>query len=287
MKKLFLTVIAVGLIQACEETDIIPTLKENEATIMEVVDEQNRKSDDAFMIVEEQPTYPGGQTAWMRHLANNLNYPEKAKQAGIEGVVYLSFVVDKDGSLEDFQVLRGIGGGCDEEALRVLMESEKWNPGKQRGEVVKARMQVRVVFSLGGDLESDPVMISTDEPTIQKRQTYKSAEVIEDDPDVFKIVEERPTYPGGQAAWVDHLQANLNYPEKAKNAGIEGEVILSFIVDKDGSIVDPQVIRGIGAGCDEEALKVLKASKNWNPAKQRGEIVKARMQTRIVFRMAP
>lgn len=285
MKKLFPILSAVILFQACEETDIIPTLKENEATIMEVVDEQNQKSNDAFMIVEDQPSYPGGQKAWIKHLMTNLEYPEKAKQEGIEGAVFLSFVVDKDGSLEDFQVIRGIGGGCDEEALRVLMESGKWNPGKQRGNIVKARMQMRVVFSLGGNLESDPVMISSEIPTIHEKQNI--TDVIEDDPDVFKIVEERPTFPGGQAAWSDHLKATLNYPEKAKDAGVEGEVFLSFIVDKDGSIVDPQVIRGIGYGCDEEALKVLKASQNWNPAKQRGEIVKSRMQTRIVFRMAP
>lgn len=288
MKKLILPLLIIGLCFSCEDPDIIPTLKDNQAAVMEVVNEQNKKSDDVFMIVEEQPTYPGGNEAWFNHLQTNLNYPEQARKAGIEGAVFISFVVNKDGSLEDYQVIRGIGAGCDAEALRVLMESENWNPGKQRGEVVKTRMQIRIVFKLNGEPDSGPVNISTETPQIiEVPKNTTRGTIIENDPDVLSIVEERPTYPGGNAAWANHLKTNLQYPEKAKRQGVEGAVFLSFVVDKDGSIINPQVVRGIGEGCDEEALRVLKESDRWNPGKQGGEIVKARIQTRIVFKMAP
>lgn len=164
MKKLIIPFLALGLCIACEDSDVIPTLQENEVEVMEVVDEKNKRSDDVFMIVEEQPTYPGGNEAWFKHLQTNLKYPEQARKAGIEGNVFISFVVKKDGSLEDFQVIRGIGAGCDAEALRVLMESEKWNPGKQRGKVVKTRMQMRIVFRLSDKDGSGPSQIEIQDP---------------------------------------------------------------------------------------------------------------------------
>lgn len=109
---------------------------------------EEEKADEIFTIVEENPTPVGGFKAFYDYVSKNLHYPRKAKQLGIEGRVFVQFVVEKDGSLTDIQVIKGIGGGCDEEAVRVIREAPKWNPGKQRGRPVRVRMILPVVFKL-------------------------------------------------------------------------------------------------------------------------------------------
>ena len=118
------------------------------------VEEAADGADQVFLVVEEQASFPGGQKAYFDYLAKNIKYPDEAKAKGIEGKVFISFIVDKDGTLSDFQLLRGIGYDCDEEALRVFMESPQWIPGKQRGRKVKTRMQASVTFELGPNGET-------------------------------------------------------------------------------------------------------------------------------------
>ncbi len=101
-----------------------------------------------FDIVENMPTPVGGYAAFYKFLSKNLRYPTQAKRMGIEGKVFMQFVIDKDGSITDAQVIKGIGAGCDEEALRAINKHPKWNAGKQRGRAVKVRMVVPIVFQL-------------------------------------------------------------------------------------------------------------------------------------------
>jgi len=101
-----------------------------------------------FMVVEEMPDFPGGETALNRFLSDSLQYPRLAKENNISGTVYVSFVVEKDGSVIDIRVLRGIGGGCDEEAVRVIKLMPNWKPGKQRGKPVQVQYNLPVKFSL-------------------------------------------------------------------------------------------------------------------------------------------
>ena len=99
-------------------------------------------------IVEEMPSPAGGLSAFYKYLNNNLKYPASARRMGIEGRVFMVFVVEKDGSLTDITVLKGIGAGCDEESQRVLENAPKWNPGKQRGNPVRVRFNFPIVFKL-------------------------------------------------------------------------------------------------------------------------------------------
>lgn len=105
--------------------------------------EEEEDEEDFFIAVEEMPELTGGQT-W---LYDQINYPEIARKAGIEGRVVVQFVVNTDGKAENLQVLRGIGGGCDEEAMRVIGEAE-FTPGRQRGVAVPVQMAQTVVFRL-------------------------------------------------------------------------------------------------------------------------------------------
>ncbi|MCX6278574.1 MAG: TonB family protein, partial [Bacteroidetes bacterium] len=101
-----------------------------------------------FTMVEEMPCYPGGDDARVSFLRQNIKYPEEARELGIQGTVYSSFVVEKDGSITDIQILRGIGGGCDEEVIRIIKAMPKWVPGKQRGATVRVQFKMPLKFTL-------------------------------------------------------------------------------------------------------------------------------------------
>jgi len=98
--------------------------------------------------VEEWPEFPGGNTARVKFLSENIKYPKDAKDAGIQGPVHLTFVVEKDGSISNVGVLRGIGGGCDEEATRVVSSMPKWKPGRQNGKEVRVQFNMPINFKL-------------------------------------------------------------------------------------------------------------------------------------------
>jgi len=101
-----------------------------------------------FTIVEVMPSFVGGEEALAKYLRNNIVYPERAKTMGTEGKVYISFVIDSYGNVGEVKLLRGIGGGCDEEALRVVRKMPRWTPGKQGGRPVKVQFNLPIEFKL-------------------------------------------------------------------------------------------------------------------------------------------
>jgi len=101
-----------------------------------------------FTIVEQMPSPVGGMNTFFKFVGKNLKYPNQARRMGIEGKVFVQFVVDKDGSLTEIEAVKKIGGGCDEEAVRVMSMAPKWNPGKQRGKPVRVRMILPIHFRL-------------------------------------------------------------------------------------------------------------------------------------------
>ena len=112
------------------------------------VEEEEVQEQEIFQIVEEMPAYPGGDAKLMEYVAKNIKYPQIARETGIQGRVFVGFVVEPDGSVSNVKVLRGIGGGCDEEAMRVVKSMPKWKPGKQRGKAVRVSYMLPVNFKL-------------------------------------------------------------------------------------------------------------------------------------------
>ncbi len=132
----------------------VPLLKKSKGYTSEepgLVSETAVQKDDSmeFSVVEQMPEFTGGKKALDAFVASTLIYPQKAKESGINGIVYVSFTVDKNGNVTNIKVLRGIGGGCDEEAVRVIkLTSGKWKPGVQGGKPVNVRMNLPIAFSL-------------------------------------------------------------------------------------------------------------------------------------------
>lgn len=121
------------------------SLLEVEEPVEEVVKE---KKEEAFTYVEEMPSFPGGEEELLRFIAQKVKYPEIARRAGVEGKVFVSFVVEKNGTITELQVVKGIGAGCDEEAIRVIQLMDKWKPGRQNGNPVRVRISIPFLFKL-------------------------------------------------------------------------------------------------------------------------------------------
>lgn len=117
--------------------------------------EEPFQQDTIFIVVDEMPKFPGGDEARMKFMVENLKYPEIAKKSGIQGRVFVTFVVEKDGTVTDVRILRGIGAGCDEEAVRVIEAMPRWLPGKFNGEPVRVRFNMAIHFSLEKEKNSE------------------------------------------------------------------------------------------------------------------------------------
>lgn len=134
-----------------EDIEINAEVEQNEVleeyVAPEVVEEEVQEQE-IFQIVEQMPEFPGGEGKLMEYVAKNIKYPQIARETGIQGRVFVGFVVETDGSISNVKLLRGIGGGCDEEAMRVIKSLPKWKPGKQRGKAVRVSYQIPVFFKL-------------------------------------------------------------------------------------------------------------------------------------------
>ena len=112
------------------------------------IEEEEIQEEEIWLSVEENPEFPGGTAKLLEHVQKNLKYPMMARESDIQGKVFVNFVVEKDGSISNVKVLRGIGGGCDEEAVRVVQSLPKFKPGKQRGNPVRVSYTLPIVFKL-------------------------------------------------------------------------------------------------------------------------------------------
>lgn len=121
---------------------------QEEFTPVQVEEEVVEQEEEIFVFVEENPSFPGGEEALYSFLRDNIKYPQLARENNITGKVFVQFVVEKDGSISNAKVMRDIGGGCGQEALRVVKAMPKWKPGKQRGKAVRAQFNLPVSFNL-------------------------------------------------------------------------------------------------------------------------------------------
>ena len=109
---------------------------------------QQEENDTIMDIIEIMPEYPGGEEARMKFIVENIEYPEIAREQNVQGTVYVSFIVEKDGSLTNIKILRGIGSACDKEVIRIVNKMPNWKAGTQRGKAVRVKFNMPVKFQL-------------------------------------------------------------------------------------------------------------------------------------------
>jgi len=259
-------------------------------------EQQSMQTDpSAYKVVEQMPLFPGcediddpgkaqecSNREMILYIYKNIQYPEAARKAKIEGTVIVKFIVDKTGQVTGARIVRDIGSGAGEEVLGLVNDMPRWTPGKHKGETVNVEMVIPVKFKLEGK----------DRAQIQVQE--KSSEA------VFKVVEEMPRFPGcenmaGSAEektdcanqqLVQFIYENIRYPAEAKALGLEGTGVVSFIIGKDGSIRDAKVRRDIGGGAGEEMLRVINEMPRWIPGKQDGENVAVEFNLPVKFQLS-
>jgi TonB family protein len=234
-----------------------------------------------FEVVEQKPSFQGGDentfSSWVKE---HTSYPPSAKEQGIQGRVMLSFIIDVDGSVQNVTVLRGVDPALDREAVRAVSSAPKWTPGRQDGQIVKVRYNFPVTFQLAG---SSNTTKSTSTETSQLQQPATKAER---GGSPFQLVEQKPTFQGGdENAFSTWVKNHIQYPPTAKENGIQGRVMLFFVVDTDGSVQDVIVLRGVDPALDKEAIRVVSSSPKWTPGRQDGQTVRVAYNFPVQFQL--
>lgn len=257
---------------------ISPLLSQSDSKqeVYKVVDQMPRFSD--CENTEDSDGLDCSQLELFEFVELHLTYPKSAVENGTEGKVYVQFVVNVDGSLSDINVVRDIGDGCGDAAHDLLVymnENHTWIPGRKDGEVVNVFMTL-------------PIFFKQDE------------EVSQPEEEKFKIVDTMPRFPGCED-WDDeqekkkcadsnllrYIYNNLEFPKEARKAKVDDKLYLQFFVEEDGKLTDIEVVRSIGFGCDEAALKLMKKMQDevtWIPGEQEGKPVRVKFTLPIKFK---
>ncbi|MES2809666.1 MAG: TonB family protein [Bacteroidota bacterium] len=247
----------------------------------------------AFMLEadDEQPEFPGGMQSFGKFLGNNIKYPIADRNARVQGKVFLTFVVEIDGTLADIKAVRSPSQTMADEAIRVLSKSPKWKPGTQKGKPVRATITVPVNFSL--DYDDGSIIKPDNTPNAAAAGSLLANEVVirgyvkrnanADDNVVFSQVEGQPSFPGGLAAFGKFLGDHIKYPKADRDAGRQGKVIVTFITERDGTLSEIKAVRGPSQAMMDETIRVLQLSPKWQPGYQNGYPVRVFYTVPIAF----
>jgi periplasmic protein TonB len=225
--------------------------------------EEAEEVDEPYQIfqVQTKAEFKGGEAALYAFISNNLEYPTAALEAGVGGRVTVAFVVEKDGSIHDVKIFgkKRVGFGTEEAAIGVVRKtSGMWTPAVQRDRNVRMRFMLPIVFSA---------------PEPEKKKVKKS-KVNSDTLAVFE---------GGKKAFRRYVKYNMEYPSQAD---VEGTVLISFTVKKDGSVSDVRIVSKtrIGHGYEEEAMRLIKGSSGmWLPGTLNKKAIKSKLIVPIRF----
>ena len=186
-------------------------------------------NEQVFTVVEKMPSFPGGDAELLKYIATNIKYPKESQDNGEQGRVICSFIVGRDGSVNNPEVLRGVTPLLNTFRLKSPVEEAK--------------------------------------------------------EETLTVVDVMPQYPGGDRELLKFIAQSIKYPTDAQEAGVQGRVICSFVVDKKGNIVEPKIIRGIDPSLDAEALRVIGMMPRWTPGRQDGKAVRVLYTVPITFRL--
>ena len=231
-----------------------------------------------------QPAVPrGGTEKYAQFLADHQRYPASAMQQGQQGTVKVSFIVEKTGTVNEVKVETPVAPALDAEAIRLIKSGPQWTPAKHRNQVVRQRVVVPVSFVL-----SPGSVVTVGGPARMRPITTSAADIAASaHPDRPAVVPpDRPTQPvGGNEAFFDWIEKNQRYPLQARPRKIQGKVLVEFVVQPDGRLTDARVVKKMGSGLDDEALRLIRAAPKWEPAVFQGKPIKQKMVLPVLFQL--
>lgn len=249
------------------------------------------KADLSMMPITQRQNSVHDFTALKRHIQRTIKYPASARENNITGYVITNFTI-RAKKITDVRILQSLNKDIDNEVVKSLSSYQN------ELDIPDDSYAIALVFKLvGSDVTVEPMPnISTKNFAGQiivmamGKQEEKTANIpISNDESVkdFSSIDVFPEFPGGIGKWSAYLQSNLRYPAQARNNNIQGRVILGFTVNKDGSLSDIKVLRGLGSGLDEEAVKALANSPKWKPGIKDGRAVNVAFTVPISFNLGP
>jgi len=171
----------------------------------------------------------------------------------------------------------------EEEIIPITEQEQKQAPPPPEAPKVEEVLQI-----VENDAKVEETAIQASEETGQAVEVKYVPVEVEEEPEeqqIFQVVEEMPEFPGGMAECLKFLGKNIKYPTISQENGVQGKVIVQFVVNKDGSIVDPVVVRSVDPYLDKEALRVIKTMPKWKPGKQRGKAVRVKYTVPVTFKL--
>lgn len=231
-----------------------------------------------------KPAVPlGGTEKYAQFLADHQKYPAAAMQKGIQGTVPVSFIVEKTGTISTVKVEKPLSPELDAEAIRLIKSGPKWTPAQHLGKVVRERITVPVSFVMSPG--SEVVTVGPKgTPAAPANAADIAASANPDRPPV--VAPDKPTRPvGGTEAFFAWIEKNQKYPALARQRKIQGKVLVEFMVQADGSLTDARVVKKMGSGLDEEAIRLIKAAPKWEPATYQGKPLKQKMVLPVLFQL--
>ena len=243
--------------------------------------------EEVFKVVEEMPRFPGceeitdqeeratcWQTKMLEFIYKNVKYSKKAKEQGLEGMVVVKFIVEKDGSIADADIIRSIGGELDEEVLKVVYMMPNWIPGKQKGKAVRTQFNLPVRFKLDAG----------DAPKKSESMALKEVDELPVMATCGELQGEERAKCSNMALF-EEVYSKIKYPKEAKEKKVEGTVYTTFVVEKDGTVTSVVIDKSVGSGCDEEVKRVVSEMPHWIPGTKDGKPVAVQMAIPVKFKL--
>ncbi|MEM8583325.1 MAG: TonB family protein, partial [Bacteroidota bacterium] len=279
-----------------------------------------------YNVVDQMPSFPiaeeiegdeerkrASERAMLEYIYTEIRYPGEARRAGVEGMAVISFIVETDGSISDVAIARDPGEGLGEEAKRVvskMIEDDiRWTPGMQGNEAVRFKFNMPIRFKLQGDEQLETTSNMEEGESAPENSVHVIGHGVEQteststatNQEIFRIVEQMPLFPGGEGAtyqerkpnaerkMLEYIYGNIKYPKAAVDADAEGMAVVSFVVEKDGTLSEVAIRRDPGHGMGAEAMRVVEAMNDdnlvWEPGMQAGELVRVQFNLPIRFKL--
>ncbi len=256
----------------------------NETQIPGIPDTGTKKPNDRVQtILPDSPAqFPGGDEARNRYFIDNIIYSPEARKEGIEGTVFVHFIIESTGKISNAKVIKSVYPSLDKVAWDVVSNMPDWVPAMKNKKPVSSEMTIPIKFALSNDDSSKDVKqdIINDNDKVSKEAIEKHASE-----DIYLEVEVMPEYSGGDLARAEYFNKNVKFTEEAIKKGTEGTVYITFVIEADGSISGAKVLRGIGSGLDEIALNAVKNMPKWKPGMANGKNVAVQFNIPVKFKL--
>lgn len=239
---------------------------------------------------------------------DNLQYPLAAWQKRTQGIVTVKFVIEKNGRISGCKIMSDIGSDCGKEAIRIAQAMPNWVPAEKQGAKVRSEGYIAVRFKIKDGAMYKPPFVAPrkntnappapiSNPSESNQNSTAQPPVATEDP-IYKVVQVQPAFPGcenetdpskkkicAEALILRFIYSNIKYPAEARASKIEGTVYIKYVVEKDGTITDAELVRDIGGGCGAEALRVVNMMPKWEPGMLNGNPVRVQFNLPVKFEL--